>query len=165
MRTILNFNEFVNEQVIGKHFKSFDPKILDKKYLYHALLNLEDLPSILSNGLKPKNFNGIFLSDKQDYNERCTALLGLELNNENLKKYDIDYCKGVNISYKPINPSDLELIDCRIGDGLYHQHLMASKWMEYKIMDKPIDKLSKFCKNISVKLLYEDVCEYFFFFF
>lgn len=163
MGVVLRFDEFVNEQVGNKYFKSFDPNVLDKKYLYHAISDLEDLPSILSNGLKPKNFNGIFLSDSQDYNERCTALLGLELNDKNLEKYDISYHnKSVSISYKPINPSDIELIDCRIGDGSYHQHLMASKWMEFKIMDKPVDKLSVFCKNIGAKLFYEDVCEYFF---
>lgn len=163
IKTHMNKIVRLTESDLHSMIKEAISDILSKKYLYHSILRLEDLPNIVKNGLMPKNWDRIFFSDGKDYNGRCTALLGIELNDRNIEKYRISYYKGVSYACKyPIDPCDIELIDCRIGEGLDWQPLMASVWLEYKVTNLPIEEIADFCNNISVKLFYEDVCEYFF---
>jgi len=158
--TELDLHRIINETISD---------ILNKKYLYHGIQRLEHLPSILKNGLIPPkdnrlNWDGIFLCDNKSYNGKCTALLGIELNNKNIEKYNIAYSKGVSIAHtQQIEPSDIELVDCRIGEGSDPEYLMASVWLEQGVLNEPIESIAEVCNSfMHVEMFYEDVCEYFF---
>lgn len=130
------------------------------QYIYHAIGDLNDLPSILRNGLSPNRWDGIFFRKDKRYNERSTALLGVRLTEENIAKYNIRSYGNVCFAYKTILPSDIEIIDCCIGEGYDPQSMMASQWAE---MPTASDEICyEVFKCIGLKFLYEDICRYFF---